>query len=166
MKKIVLSITILLVSGLAFNSNGASIMHTTAQNSTVIEDNTPVVKAYLVLKDALAADDGVAAKSAAAALKTAVNELSGDSKNLKAVHKEANAIAAAEDIKSQRAALNDLSTHLFALLKEIGASQTLYLAYCPMAKGSWISDEKNITNPYYGKSMLTCGSVKETLEAK
>jgi hypothetical protein len=33
-----------------------------------------------------------------------------------------------------------------------------------MAKANWLSDQKEIANPYYGNSMLTCGSVKETLE--
>jgi hypothetical protein len=32
------------------------------------------------------------------------------------------------------------------------------VAYCPMAKRSWIQKEDAIRNPYYGKSMLTCGS--------
>jgi hypothetical protein len=28
----------------------------------------------------------------------------------------------------------------------------------------WISKEKGVKNPYYGKSMLTCGKVTETLD--
>ena len=31
-------------------------------------------------------------------------------------------------------------------------------------KASWLSAEKNIKNPYYGSSMLTCGSVKSELK--
>jgi hypothetical protein len=33
-----------------------------------------------------------------------------------------------------------------------------------MADGSWLSDEKQIANPYYGKSMLSCGSVKSEIK--
>ena len=43
----------------------------------------------------------------------------------------------------------------------------LYLEYCPMANGNtggyWLSNEKEIRNPYFGDKMLKCGSVKETI---
>jgi iron complex transport system permease protein len=37
---------------------------------------------------------------------------------------------------------------------------TYHEAYCPMVKASWLQTEKNITNPYMGKAMLTCGVLK------
>jgi hypothetical protein len=44
----------------------------------------------------------------------------------------------------------------------------LYLEYCPMANGNegayWLSNEKQIKNPYFGDKMLKCGSVKETIQ--
>lgn len=43
--------------------------------------------------------------------------------------------------------------------------QVLYLEFCPMAddnKGSfWLSYDKEIANPFFGQSMLTCGEVKK-----
>ncbi len=43
----------------------------------------------------------------------------------------------------------------------------LYLAYCPMANNSagayWLSRDKIIANPYFGKSMLRCGEVRDSL---
>ena len=44
------------------------------------------------------------------------------------------------------------------------SSTPVYVQYCPMAKGQWLSDEKEIKNPYYGNSMLTCGSVKSEIK--
>ncbi len=44
------------------------------------------------------------------------------------------------------------------------SEEPLYLDYCPMKKSSWLSNDKAIKNPYFGSSMLTCGSVKETLK--
>jgi hypothetical protein len=38
------------------------------------------------------------------------------------------------------------------------------LQYCPMKKASWLSDSKDIRNPYYGANMLDCGSVKTTIK--
>ncbi|HQE11916.1 MAG TPA: hypothetical protein PLQ78_04150 [Flavipsychrobacter sp.] len=43
----------------------------------------------------------------------------------------------------------------------------VYRQYCPMAfndKGAyWLSNEEKIMNPYFGKKMLTCGEVTDTL---
>jgi hypothetical protein len=48
------------------------------------------------------------------------------------------------------------------------ATGALYVEYCPMANnnqgGFWLSNEKQIKNPYFGEAMLTCGSVKETIQ--
>jgi hypothetical protein len=48
------------------------------------------------------------------------------------------------------------------------SSGSLYLEYCPMANENtgafWLSNEKEIKNPYFGSMMLKCGSVKETIQ--
>ncbi|MBF9252195.1 DUF3347 domain-containing protein [Pontibacter sp. 172403-2] len=45
--------------------------------------------------------------------------------------------------------------------------RTLYVQYCPMANGNkgayWLSEAKEIRNPYMGQQMLTCGETKDTL---
>lgn len=41
-------------------------------------------------------------------------------------------------------------------------NHAVYYQYCPMKKAYWLSMEKEIKNPYYGSSMLTCGKVIET----
>ena len=47
-------------------------------------------------------------------------------------------------------------------------NEPLYIQHCPMAdenKGAdWLSMEKEILNPYFGKSMLTCGEVTGTIK--
>ncbi len=43
------------------------------------------------------------------------------------------------------------------------AETTLYLQLCPMTSATWLSDSKEIKNPYYPKNMLTCGEVKASL---
>ncbi|RYF79677.1 MAG: DUF3347 domain-containing protein, partial [Chitinophagaceae bacterium] len=40
-------------------------------------------------------------------------------------------------------------------------NEPIYLQYCPMKNASWLSSAKQIRNPYYGSSMLTCGEVTE-----
>ena len=54
------------------------------------------------------------------------------------------------------------------LQKAFGGGQALYYDYFPMYNkgkdGYWISEVKDIKNPYLGKAMPTCGSVKEELK--
>lgn len=37
----------------------------------------------------------------------------------------------------------------------------LHVAYCGMAKGSWLQEGTDLKNPYYGASMLKCGQIVE-----
>jgi len=50
----------------------------------------------------------------------------------------------------------------------IAGNKPVYLEYCPMAfdnKGAfWISENKEIRNPYFGDIMLKCGEVKRELK--
>ncbi len=46
---------------------------------------------------------------------------------------------------------------------EVKGAEKIYVYYCPMAGASWLQKEEGTRNPYYGSSMLKCGSVKEEL---
>ncbi len=71
------------------------------------------------------------------------------------------------NIEHQREHFETLSQETYELVKVVGAGQKLYYAHCPMYnnnKGAdWLSETKDIENPYLGKSMPTCGTVKEEL---
>jgi hypothetical protein len=70
----------------------------------------------------------------------------------------------------QREHFDLLSRDMIDLVNATGSSQTLYKDFCPMynnKKGAfWLSETKEIKNPYYGKEMLECGEVKEEIKAK
>ena len=75
----------------------------------------------------------------------------------------------AGNIKHQREHFDMLSKDIYQLVKTFGAGgQKLYYDHCPMyndGKGAnWISETKDIANPYLGKAMPTCGTVKEELK--
>jgi Cu(I)/Ag(I) efflux system membrane fusion protein len=77
------------------------------------------------------------------------------------VAKQADALAAAKDINKARDAFKPLSASLAKYLADNKAGKGVYHeAWCPMARASWLQTEKDIKNPYYGKSMLYCGSFK------
>jgi hypothetical protein len=138
-----------------------------ATNATV----NNVVTAYLDVKNALAADNGATAEAKAKILTTqiAAVQLKDQAAWKKYADKlsfDARHISETKAIDHQREHFASLSKNLYAVLKTLNANtQTLYWQYCPMKKSSWLSDVEAIENPYYGKEMLECGSVKETLKA-
>ena len=66
-----------------------------------------------------------------------------------------------------RNAFVNLSNTIISLANAFKPNETLFVLHCPMAnnnKGAdWLSSSKEIKNPYYGKAMLTCGEVKDTI---
>lgn len=129
--------------------------------------DTQLLPTYFAVKDALVADNKViaAAKAGAFAKELASADLKLSQNDRDALVKDATHISESKDIKYQREHFATLSTRLIALAKESKLSaQPIYLMYCPMKKSNWLSSEKSIKNPYYGKSMLTCGSVTQTLD--
>ena len=73
-----------------------------------------------------------------------------------------------DDIGSQRKAFATFSENFYQAIKDFGLDgETAYYQYCPMAFGGsgayWLSNIREIKNPYFGKAMLTCGETKEIL---
>lgn len=129
---------------------------------------TRLYQNYIAIKSALASDDAdKTSKAATEFIKTAsaidVKQVSEG--NLNMLRKDATAISEARSINKQRETFMNLSDNMIALAKEFRVSENpVYIQYCPMAEGSWLSNESKIVNPYYGKSMLSCGNVKSTLK--
>jgi hypothetical protein len=72
------------------------------------------------------------------------------------------------NIKHQREHFALLSKDIYELIKKIGAEQVLYEDFDPMINNGngayWISETKEIKNPYLGKAMLNNGTVKEIIK--
>lgn len=135
-----------------------------------------LVDEYIKLKDALVASDAAAAKSTANDMLTMVNAmpvatLQGEQKNyaearVDEVKKGVSQIAASDNLGEQREQLEMVSEATFGLAKAFGGSdETLYYQHCPMAfndQGAyWLSTNREIRNPYFGESMLKCGTNEE-----
>jgi len=156
---------------LVLMSWGAHAQHDHATHADKkADEKTPVFKDenlgkayyhYIQLKDALVASNDQEAKKAAGNLQSALTRVD------KKASDEAAKVATAVDLKAQRLAFTELSSQMASLVKEGQLSEgVIYLEYCPMANGGsyWLSNEKEILNPYFGKSMLRCGSVEKTIE--
>lgn len=67
-------------------------------------------------------------------------------------------LSAAKDLKTARDAFYELSKPMVRW-REAAGSKAHVVAYCSMTKRSWLQPKGEIGNPYYGKSMATCGEV-------
>ncbi|MFH6988181.1 DUF3347 domain-containing protein [Flavobacterium collinsii] len=137
-----------------------------------------IVNNYLALKNALTKDDTKGAADAGKALHAAFNKVNPDLIDAKI---KADYLDIADDAKEhaehiganggniehQREHFALLSKDINDVVKVFGTSKTLYQDYCPMYDGGkgaiWVSETKEIKNPYYGSKMLTCGSMKKQL---
>ncbi|WHZ07937.1 MAG: CzcABC family efflux RND transporter, membrane fusion protein [Cytophagales bacterium] len=119
---------------------------------------------YTLLKEALVASHAEEAKKVASELKKALREAKGSVTSIDLAEK----ISATSDLDGQRIVFSTLSDEVAKLVKE-GKLLTgaIYLDYCPMANDNagavWLSNQKEIRNPYFGDAMLKCGSVKEII---
>ncbi|RAJ28151.1 DUF3347 domain-containing protein [Pedobacter cryoconitis] len=185
MKNFLLSIAIatIFLSACSSNSNQKSAKDTTLDHKPAVHTSSSptqeIITAYLQLKNALANDDDRAAADAGNILKLAVGKVTlsalnpAQSKNFSEIagdvkeHGE-HIGANAGNIKHQREHFEMLSQEIYELAKADGKSgQKLYYAHCPMYNnkkgGNWISETKVIKNPYLGKEMSSCGSIREEL---
>ncbi|MBK6749453.1 MAG: DUF3347 domain-containing protein [Acidobacteria bacterium] len=131
--------------------------------------------AYYSLKDAMVDSNADAANLKSDDLLTALDRVDAAKMNTaqktqwdklsRSIRSDASHIKENEDLVHQRDHFVKLSSNMYSLVFGFKANETeAYLQYCPMKKASWLSDKKEIRNPYYGNKMLDCGSVKATLK--
>lgn len=186
MKTIILSLVTIAVLFTACNSatdkksskSNQTTTETTDQNTSFSKyPMTEVIDGYLKLKNALTKDNDKNAATAARGLIKAIESI--DKKLLNPEQAkvfadiEEDAKEHAEHIASnsgnivhQREHFETLSQEVYELAKS-GSGQKLYYTNCPMHNnnkgGNWLSETKEVSNPYLGQAMLNCGTVKEVL---
>ena len=143
-----------------------SILNFSAQKSDA--SVSKLFQNYLNIKNALVSDnsDG-ASKAADQFIKSAsmIDFKVISEGNINLLRKDASQIAESRSIETQRENFGELSQNMIVLSKEFKlADKSVFVMYCPMADANWLSSEKVIKNPFYGKLMLSCGSVKSELK--
>jgi len=125
----------------------------TAADMSDMPMKSEILAATAKASAALAADDFNTAKTAAA--EVASHAVMAKNSDLAA---KAKAVASAKDIAAAREAFKALS----AAVEPLAAGEKDYtVMHCPMAKADWVQTGTQVKNPYYGKSMLSCGAPKE-----
>jgi hypothetical protein len=153
-------------------NDGRDIDANTQKNATT----SPIIDAYIQIKNGLVATDKGATAKGGTALLTAFSKfdmtaLKGDThKEYMEIYESAKEQAehiVKSPIDHQREHFETLSTDITDLIALLGTEKTLYQDFCPMAnnnKGAyWISEVKDIKNPYFGDKMMKCGSVKKQI---
>jgi hypothetical protein len=138
-----------------------------------------IVEHYLHIKNALANDNGIEAASGAKAMAEAMKSLDKSlfsaeqktayDKTADDLKEHAEHIAANGDkIDHQRSHFSMMSEDVYELVKNFGAGRPMYHDHCPMARNNqgamWMSENKDIKNPYFGPKMPTCGTVEEVIQ--
>tara|TARA_B100001142_G_C14158656_1_gene587571 strand:- start:136 stop:714 length:579 start_codon:yes stop_codon:yes gene_type:complete len=164
------------------SSNEISVSNTEINTKTSY--NNDILGQYLRIKDALISSDmekiNIAAESLLKVLwdenKVGIQNLnqsdeeSGDLK-IDQLKKITQNILDANDIQIKRKSFFELSQIIYDALQNkslnSNVSSFIFLQYCPMAfnnsGGVWLSSEHEISNPYFGDMMLTCGVVRDTI---
>jgi Cu(I)/Ag(I) efflux system membrane fusion protein len=148
-------------------------------NTQFKEQLQRVFDSYIKMKDAFVSSDPKAVSQSAMGVISDLKSvnmglLEGDAhmnwiSQLDKLNAEINPIAGSSDIQEQRKRFAEFSNVLYASLKIFGLHNgVVYYQYCPMANGDqgafWLSEIKDIRNPYFGEEMLSCGETRETLE--
>ncbi len=137
--------------------------------------------AYFHLKDALVLTNDTMAVTSAQLLKMNAdslkfNELQADKSIVEmakgyqeSISAEAEALKGEKDIEGKRKSFQVISDNLYDLIRTVRYDkQIIYHQFCPMAfndQGAyWLSPNSDIKNPYFGKKMLTCGEVKDSID--
>lgn len=165
---------------------GEGSPHQAAQTSVPVEAGSQahsglneVLSDYLAMKNALADDNAVEAANAGKSMAEAIQKVDTSSFSGKQgkVFKEVkddiqehgeHIGAHADKIAHQREHFEMLSKDLYDLVKSGGVPRPLYKDFCPMYNGGkgalWISEVREIRNPYLGKKMPGCGAVQEEMK--
>lgn len=166
------------------NTNSNMETMPVSSKKTTISENAkkslqPLFDNYFKLKDALASDDFEDAKASGVAMnnslgKIDMNLFKGDAHSLwmqqsTALKPSLQHIEHLGDIKAIRGKFISISNLMIAIAESFTPLSTaIYIQNCPMAdsnKGAdWLSLDKEIQNPYFGESMLSCGENTKTIK--
>ncbi|MCJ7759415.1 MAG: DUF3347 domain-containing protein [Gillisia sp.] len=140
---------------------------------------TAVLNSYLEIKNALVSDNS---EVAATAGKTLFEDLAKfDQSSIPEAQKQEvidiieDAREHAEHVSENSGKMDHQREHFEILSKDVedliaitGTDRVLYKTFCPMYNegkgGIWLSETKEIKNPYLGSKMMKCGEIQEEIK--
>jgi Cu(I)/Ag(I) efflux system membrane fusion protein len=160
-------------SPISFNEN----------SGTFNESFSGLLTAYYALKDAFVASDTGMVNMAAEKLvlnadSLKINEIQGDTSGTiketaqyfaATISSSGKNIGAQPGLEAKKRELNMITDAMWNLTRTVHfEGQKVYYQYWPMAFDNmgayWLSDKREVVNPYFGKEMLNCGEVTDSLD--
>lgn len=122
-----------------------------------------ILEQYFLIHKSLAADSAEGVSAAAARIASISRQTAGTEMKIKTQLidlSEAAARLQTDDLKTASNEFGELSKSLIAYLQAAGAKRNPpYQFFCPLVKKNWLQPDKDVRNPYFGKSMLDCGDL-------
>lgn len=145
MKRMLIAIAAILAAGL---------ITAPASAREASKEEAACFKAYHQVHDALAKDDLAGAKKSASELAEKATAA-----KCTATPKHASELAKSDTLESAREHFKAISEECIKMAAGVDGQ---YVFTCPMVKADWLqTDSKQVSNPYMGKKMPTCGEIKK-----
>jgi Cu(I)/Ag(I) efflux system membrane fusion protein len=123
------------------------------------EMSRAVLDPYLKIQAALADDSMDGVKANAGNIATAATALGAPAMKIDTTAVQLASAAEIEDAREKFGALSEAIDKYMTGL-QLKAPEGVKVAVCPMVQKPWLQADAAINNPYYGKSMQTCGSFR------
>ena len=145
MKRTLITITCILTAALFAGAVSARLASS---------EEAACLEAYHQVHGALAKDDLAAAKKSAGELAEKATAA-----KCATMPQRAAELAKSESLEKAREHFKAISEEC---IKMAAGIEGQYVFTCPMAKADWLqTDSKQVSNPYMGKKMPTCGEIKK-----
>jgi hypothetical protein len=123
------------------------------------EMSRSVIDPYLKIQEALSDDKMDGVKANAGNIATAATALGAPAMKIDTTAVQLSNAVEIEDARDKFGALSEAIDAYMTGLK-LKAPEGVRVAVCPMVHKPWLTASATIDNPYYGKSMSTCGSFR------
>jgi membrane fusion protein, copper/silver efflux system len=130
--------------------------NTPAAGSTL---SASIVDPYLKIQEAFADDKTDGVKENAGQVATASAALGAPAMKIDTAAVQLASASGLEDARTRFATLSEAIDDYMTGL-HLKAPEGVRVAFCPMVQKPWLQKGEAIENPYYGKEMLTCGTLR------
>jgi Cu(I)/Ag(I) efflux system membrane fusion protein len=123
------------------------------------EMSRAVLDPYLKIQAALSDDSMDGVKSNAGEVATAATALGAPAMKIDTAAVQLASAVEIEDAREKFGTLSEAIDNYMTGLK-LKPPEGVRVAFCPMVHKPWLQTASTIDNPYFGKSMLTCGDFR------
>lgn len=118
-----------------------------------------IVDPYLKIQSALAQDTVEGVRANAGQIATAATALGAPAMKIDTAAVQ---LASATEVEDARTKFATLSDAIVAYVDgfHLTLPEGVRVATCPMLHKPWLQEGADVSNPYFGKSMLTCGDFR------